>query len=106
MKRHSDKALQKTGLLEKLLGHKFIKKDKTFVFSYWNYEKGKLLFAFCEEADNSKNALYDNVKYKGLILYYQHLDDYKNTYNLICKGFDKIEKYNEIKGEYKNGQKN
>ena len=83
MKRHSDKALQKTGLLEK---------DKIYVFSYWNYEKGKLLFAFCEEADNGKNALYDNVKYKGLILYYQHLDDYKNTYNLICKEFDKIEK--------------
>lgn len=87
MKRHSTAALIKSGVIEELKKRVFIDKGVKYIFNCWYYDKGRLLFLFCREED--KNAF--NPKCRGLSLYYQHFDNYKNTLSMILKCFDEVQ---------------
>ena len=90
MKRYSEKKLYNT-TISKLLKTKFYKGDTSYIFAYYTYEKGVYQFFFVPEKDKDKNPLYDEVKMIVNTLYWQHTNDYKDTYELNCQGFDKCE---------------
>lgn len=80
MKRHSDKYLiNKTPVLQTLKTHIFYKDSTPYKFDYWYYQQNILVFAF---TNDNKTTLVQ--------LYYQHINNYKNTLQLIFELFDKI----------------
>jgi hypothetical protein len=94
MKRFSEKAFIKTGIIDKLNSKTFIKDNNEYLFYMWDYEKNKYLFVFRKKEDINK-SLYEPCKTFNIQLYLQHLNNYENTFNLICKCFDKIENIQE-----------
>lgn len=87
MKRHSDKKLISTGIFEELKKRVFITNNKRHIFSGWYYDKGRLIFMFAREEE--KDAY--NPTCCGVSLYYQHLNDYKDTFTRILNTFEKVE---------------
>lgn len=90
MKRFSEKAFIKTGIIEKLNSKTFIKDNKEYLFYMWDYGNKRYLFYFREKKDIYK-SLYEPCKHYVIQLFLQHINNYENTYNLICENFDKIE---------------
>jgi hypothetical protein len=89
MKRHSDKAFY-NAVVKELQQEKFTDKNGNILsFSHWYYEKGKINLFF----------KYEQIKDKlsGIQLYYQHLNDYKNSLSLIYHCFDKVEKLETLR---------
>lgn len=87
MKKHNHNKFINSGVLENLKNRTFSHNNKKYLFYMWDYSKNTLFFNFREEKDINK-SLYEDVKSVTVQLYYQHLDDYKNTFNLICEVFN------------------
>ena len=87
MKRHSDKKFINSGILEKLKNTIFYHNNKKYCFYMWDYSKNRLYFNFREEKD-AKKSIYENAKSLTVQLFYQHIDNYKNTFSLICETFN------------------
>ena len=92
MKRFNYKSFIKTGIIEKLKSKLFIKGKKDYLFYMWDYYNGSYIFNFREVKDINK-SLYDEVKSLSVRLYYQHINDYENTFDLICECFDTVKDY-------------
>lgn len=90
MKNHNHNKFLKCGVLQELKTKVFYNKNKKYLFYMWDYNKNILFFNFREEKDINK-SLYEQVKSLSIQLYYQHIDDYKNTLNLIYNSFEKVE---------------
>ena len=90
MKKFSEKAFIRTGIIEKLNSNIFIKDNTKYMFYMWDYEKGHYCFWFRKKEDIHK-SLYEPCKTYIVHLFWQHETDFAYTYNLICENFDKIE---------------
>lgn len=90
MKRYSAKKLYET-VNKRLLATRFYKGETPYIFAYYTYEKGIYNFYFVPEKDKDKEPYYIGVHMVVNHMYWQHLDDYKNTFSLNCQGFDRYE---------------
>ena len=98
MKRFSEKKLYET-TIKKLMNTRFYKGETAYRFAWYNYDKGVYMFVFCPESEYIKhngdiNAIMhagENINGLANRLYYQHIDDYAETYNRNCEMFDKCE---------------
>lgn len=84
MKRFSEKAFIKSGVIDGLRNRIFSKSGKKYIFGYWAYEKNIYNFVFLPTTDKSG---------KGFLiqLYNQHCNNYTNTAKLIFSAFDGIQ---------------
>lgn len=83
MKRYSSKKLYDK-VITKLLKNNYTNKDgKQYQFEYYTYDKGVYVFVFTELANKEKAM--------AIQLYYQHFNDYEDTYELLTQTFIKIE---------------
>lgn len=90
MKRYNTKKLYET-VIKKLLATRFYKGETPYIFAYYTYEKGIYDFYFAPEKDKDKEPYYIGVTIIINRLYWQHIDDYTETYQRNCDTFDKCE---------------
>ena len=81
MKKFSEKAFYRSGVLDALKDKVFYKNGAAYIFACWYYEKGRYTFIF--KKHNGGGVLLVG-------LFWQHLDDFKDTAKRIFAAFDVV----------------